>query len=218
MADAAALQAQIQELQQAVIQMQQQAAAQVALPQPPANQDDRLEAIADILQRSENRKDIDTIAQKVAIPDPGSRSGLTQFLKDLQSIRDIPNRYLVFDNRSTSQLNTTGMGWIGEHPAADFDEDARWLALKRFIIQEFISTDPSAVLKKELAQLKRTPYDTLVSFNRKFSILAEHAYPGERNAEQQEALIQLYARNLLSSTLARKVVRPNWPRVYIYKT
>jgi hypothetical protein len=133
---------------------------------------------------------------------------MRKFLQELELV-PIPQRVTVFEYCARDLLLHQGVNWLAEHPNVEPAE--RWNRFKRFIIQEFISPNPADFLKSELTELKRTPFDTLVSFNRKFRTLATQAYPEPRNEDQEEILIQTYAQNLVNSSLARKVIKPEWP-------
>lgn len=90
--------------------------------------------------------------------------------------------------------------------------DIPWNNIKAHMTAAFVSTDNLELTKRKLEKIKQEPYETIVSYNRRFREIAEEAYPlAHRNADQERALIKAYAKGLAIDAHARKLVAQGWP-------
>ena len=74
---------------------------------------------------------------------------------------------------------------------------------------------PAEALKQELSKIRQEPFESLLSYNRRYRELADEAYPppahGGCNQDQERALIKAYGKGLAHDTTARKLTSQGWP-------
>lgn len=91
-------------------------------------------------------------------------------------------------------------------------QNVPWEEIRTHLLQAFVSTDNTELVKRKLEKLNQDSFETIISYNRRFRETAEEAYPaGGRNEDQERALIKAYARGLAKDAGARKLVSQGWP-------
>lgn len=169
--------------------------------------------IAQHLQEQNERALMHDQCVKVEPCDGSDPTLVKRFLRDLELV-PIQLRFEVFERTARDSLLREGIFWFRQNV------DRPWPAFKMHIIQSFVSQDTDGVMKKELYKIVRQPYETIVSYNRRFRDLTNEAYPREvdangaflpRNPDQTELLIKTYAGGLKDRNLATRIVTPDWP-------
>jgi len=128
-----------------------------------------------------------------------------RYLRDLNLV-EARFRFEVLKRTARDGLLREVLRHITQQPGAG------WEIMRTHLIAAFVSQDTDGVIKRELEAVRRQPYETIVSYNRRFRDLAEEAYPvGGRNAEQHEVMTKLYSKGLDNRRLAQKIVTPDWP-------
>ena len=156
-------------------------------------------------ERADAREIIRNEAEKVTACDGQDPAAVKQYLRELELL-DVDHRLLVFERTARGSLLRIGTRWLTEH-----QQQQEWMAFKTHILQTFVSANANDALRAELRSCTRQPGETLLSYNRRYEELADDAYPGQRNDEQVENLVRMYARGLRDRRLAEKVVTPDKP-------
>lgn len=81
-----------------------------------------------------------------------------------------------------------------------------WNAIRDHVQAQFLNVDEAAALRDEVDKLRQSPYEPEAQYSRRFREVADAAYPGHRNADQERILVRAYARGLNAPGLARKLV------------
>lgn len=190
------LQGQIGQLQQQLHQLQQ------------ADPIDAGEAFQAHLQADRADRQVAREAKRIDVCDGEEPSQVKRYLRELD---------LVDDDRRIPVLRQTARGALrreferhhATHPAA------LWAAIKAHLLSSFVSTDNVEALKQELGKIRQEPFESVLSYNRRFRELADEAYPtpaGEgRNQDQERTLIKAYGKGLALDSTARKLTSQGWP-------
>ena len=94
--------------------------------------------------------------------------------------------------------------WLQDHPF-------QLVAYRDHVLRTFVAHEVNGIARAELQRISRQPGETILSYNRRFREAAADAYPGDRNVEQTETMVRLYAAGLKDATKASKIVSPGWP-------
>jgi hypothetical protein len=169
--------------------------------------------IADHLA-AQNRRGLAQDNRAKVTPCDGTDADLVKkYLRELELI-PLEHRFDVFEYTARDGLLREGVFYGQQHP------DPAWQDFKEHIIKAFVSQDAEGALKKELYQITKQPYETVVSYNRRFRDLTNEAYPREHNAQGQalprnpdqlEILLKIYGKGLKDTKLANKMITPDWP-------
>ena len=87
-----------------------------------------------------------------------------------------------------------------------------WQDIREHIIQSFLTANENEKLKADVERFRQLSYDTIHSFNRRFSELIRKAYPVPRNQDVQRLLIRAYTRALHDQQLAKRMIVNNRPQ------
>ena len=150
---------------------------------------------------------VDREAGRLDCCDGEDPAQVKKYLKEVQ---------LVPDNHKLEVVRRTARGplrreferYVTGHLAAN------WGAIAHHLTSSFVSSDNQEALRGELHKIKQEPFETILSFNRRFRELAQDAYPapgGNRNADQERQLIRAYGKGLALDKVARKLTAQGWP-------
>lgn len=83
-----------------------------------------------------------------------------------------------------------------------------WDQIRRHVTQAFLSPNEEDHLRDELESMKQSPFETVASFNRRFSEAVDLAYPNmPRNNAEQRVILKAYEQGLTSDQLVRDIMR-----------
>lgn len=156
-------------------------------------------------ERQEQRANLLDEADKVGHCDGQDATSVKQFLRELESLA-MEHRVLVFHRTARGSMLRTGLRWLNDHAG-----NPDWREFKTHLLESFVTADATNGRRMDLQRCTRQPGESLLCYNRRFAELAEDAYPGDRNVEQVELLVQLYAIGLKDRKLANKIVTPTKP-------
>ena len=161
--------------------------------------------LVDHFNRAEDRYALEDEAAKVRMCDGTEPTQVQAFLKEMELVAP-DHRLSVFNRTARGSLLRTGLQWVTEH-----QDNPVWMEFRAHLMRSFVSPDAQHAQQRELRSCSRLPGEAILSYNRRFSEIADDAYPAPRNAEQTSILIQEYARGLRDDRLKEKIVTPNRP-------
>lgn len=161
------------------------------------------QAIATTLQRIDRRGAVEEEAARIEMCDGTDPAAVKAYLRCLQ---------IVPEGLQAAVVHRTARGPL-------LRETAHWLQDHQFqleqyrdhILRTFVAHEVNGIARAELQRITRQPGETILSYNRRFREAAADAYPGDRNAEQTETMVRLYAAGLKDAAKAAKIVQQGWP-------
>ena len=167
------------------------------------------EAFQAHLQADRADRQVAREAKRLDICDGEEPAQVKRYLKELDLV-DTGRRLAVVRQTARGALRREFERFISAH------HDASWLEVKTHLLASFVSVDNVEALKQELSKIRQEPFESILSYNRRFRELAEEAYPtpsqGQRTQDQERAIIKAYGKGLALDSTARKLTSQGWPR------
>ena len=195
------LQGQVGQLQQQV-QLLQQARADAA------GQLDAGHVFQAHLAADRDDRQVAREAKRLDLCDGEDTAQVKRYLRELDLV-DQDKRLAVLRQTARGAFRREFQRYHDNHAAAP------WANIKAHLLSSFVSRDNGEALKQELSKIRQEPFESLLSYNRRFRELADEAYPppadGGRNQDQERALIKAYGKGLAMDVTARKLTSQGWP-------
>ncbi len=147
--------------------------------------------------------------QRIVECDGTDVSQLKRWLTELTTVPE--------DHRAAVMRDTArGTLFLAFQAFVEANAAAGWEDVRNHLIQTFISADHAAVLRAELDEMRRKPFETIPIFSQRFRALADLVFPpAGRNPLQEEVLIQTFTRALDDEGAQRRVVRGGFPATLV---
>ena len=165
-------------------------------------------------QETTSRQVADTQAKKVVKCDGSDCQAVREWIKDVDLTTYYSQRTVYIAAQSSyGQLRRE----LERYLNAQADRLlVTWDQLKKHLQDAFISSIEDEQLRYRITQIAQKFGEKLACYNRRFSELADEAYPipagGARNDDQQRILLQNYIRGIEEDSVANRVITDGHPK------
>jgi hypothetical protein len=153
-------------------------------------------------------------SRKVEACDGTPSTRVRTYLKELELV-PLEIRYQVFEYTARGELREEGTYYAEQHP-----DNWAWPEFKNHLLRAFVTRGTDETLRTEIYKITKQPYESVVSYNRRFRNLVNEVFPRilgadnrplPRGPDQTEILLKAYAKGLGDARLQKKMVSPTWP-------